>query len=86
MFEDVDFAYRDDQQILHDISFYAEPGQRVALIGPTGSGKSTVTNLIPRFYDASDGRILVDGIDVRDLTAGQPAPAHWHCAARPVLV
>ncbi len=68
VFEDVDFAYRADQQILYDISFYAEPGQRVALIGPTGSGKSTVTNLIPRFYDVSDGRILFDGIDIRDLT------------------
>ncbi len=68
VFEDVDFAYRADQQILHDINFYAEPGQRVALIGPTGSGKSTVTNLIPRFYDVSNGRILFDGIDIRNLT------------------
>ncbi|MBE2197307.1 MAG: ABC transporter ATP-binding protein [Anaerolinea sp.] len=67
IFEAVAFAYREDQPILHDISFYAEPGQRVALIGPTGSGKSTVTNLIPRFYDATAGRILVDGVDVRDL-------------------
>ena len=67
VFEDVAFAYREDQPILHDISFYAEPGQRVALIGPTGSGKSTVTNLIPRFYDATHGRILIDGVDTRDL-------------------
>jgi ATP-binding cassette subfamily B protein len=67
VFEDVGFAYREGLQILHDVSFYAKPGQRVALIGPTGSGKSTVTNLIPRFYEATDGRILVDGHDVRDL-------------------
>ncbi|MCB8923553.1 MAG: ABC transporter ATP-binding protein [Ardenticatenaceae bacterium] len=67
VFENVAFAYREDQPILHDISFYAEPGQRVALIGPTGSGKSTVTNLIPRFYDATHGRILIDGIDTREL-------------------
>ncbi len=67
VFEDVEFAYRPDQPILQEISFYAEPGQRVALIGPTGSGKSTVTNLIPRFYDVVNGRILFDGIDIRDL-------------------
>ncbi|MCA9962511.1 MAG: ABC transporter ATP-binding protein, partial [Anaerolineales bacterium] len=67
VFENVAFAYRADQPILHDISFYAQPGQRVALIGPTGSGKSTVTNLIPRFYDVTNGRILIDGHDVRDL-------------------
>jgi len=52
---------------LDDVSFYAEPGQKVALIGPTGSGKSTVTNLLPRFYDATEGRVLLDGYDVRDL-------------------
>lgn len=67
VFENVAFAYRTDQPILRDISFYAEPGQRVALIGPTGSGKSTVTNLIPRFYDATNGRILIDDIDIRQL-------------------
>jgi ATP-binding cassette subfamily B protein len=66
-FEEVSFAYRDGLQILQDISFDAHPGERIALIGPTGSGKSTITNLIPRFYDASRGRVLVDGHDVRDL-------------------
>jgi ATP-binding cassette subfamily B multidrug efflux pump len=67
VFENVGFAYREGLQILHDVTFYAKPGQRIALIGPTGSGKSTITNLIPRFYEASAGRVLVDGHDVRDL-------------------
>lgn len=67
-FEQVDFSYHSAVQILHDISFHAAPGQKIALIGPTGSGKSTVTNLIPRFYDATHGRILVDGHDITDLT------------------
>ena len=67
VFEHVGFAYGGGEKILDDVSFYAEPGQKVALIGPTGSGKSTITNLIPRFYDATDGRILLDGHDIRDL-------------------
>jgi ATP-binding cassette subfamily B protein len=66
-FENVSFSYQNDIQILHDISFTAQPDQRIALIGPTGSGKSTVTNLIPRFYDATNGRILIDNHDIRDL-------------------
>ena len=66
-FEQVGFAYAGGQMVLEDVSFYAEPGQKVALIGPTGSGKSTVTNLLPRFYDVTEGRILLDGHDVRDL-------------------
>ena len=66
-FEHVSFAYQSGPQILQDITFHAQPGQTIALIGPTGSGKSTVTNLIPRFYDISHGRILIDGQDVRDL-------------------
>ncbi len=66
-FEQVGFAYAGGQKVLDDVSFYAEPGQKVALIGPTGSGKSTVTNLLPRFYDVTEGRILLDGHDVRDL-------------------
>ncbi|MCP5094563.1 MAG: ABC transporter ATP-binding protein, partial [Chloroflexi bacterium] len=68
VFENVGFSYQNGVQILEDVSFYAKPGQKVALIGPTGSGKSTVTNLIPRFYEANKGRVLVDGHDVRDLT------------------
>jgi len=66
-FDHVSFGYRDGLNILADIDFHARPGERVALIGPTGSGKSTITNLIPRFYDVSSGRVLVDDQDVRDL-------------------
>jgi ATP-binding cassette, subfamily B, multidrug efflux pump len=67
VFENVGFAYKDGMQVLKGVSFYAEPGQKVALIGPTGSGKSTITNLLPRFYDVTEGRILLDGHDVRDI-------------------
>jgi ATP-binding cassette subfamily B protein len=66
-FRRVSFAYREGQSILKDINLQAAPGQTIALIGPTGSGKSTITNLIPRFYDASEGEVLVDGVDVRRL-------------------
>ncbi|MCB0239724.1 MAG: ABC transporter ATP-binding protein, partial [Anaerolineae bacterium] len=68
VFEQVSFGYRDGLNVLHDISFAVQPGQTVALMGPTGSGKSSVISLIPRFYDPVEGRVLVDGIDVRDLT------------------
>lgn len=66
-FEHVSFSYHDGQPVLTDIDFYARAGERIALIGPTGSGKSTITHLIPRFYDVTGGRVLVDGHDVRDL-------------------
>lgn len=67
-FEHVSFGYHENQRVLHDINFRAVPGQTIALIGPTGSGKSTLTNLIPRFYDPTEGRVLVDGYDIRDVT------------------
>lgn len=60
------FAYGD--YVLHDINFVVEPGQTIALLGGTGSGKTTIINLIPRFYDVSEGRVLIDGHDVRDVT------------------
>jgi len=69
VFEDVTFRYFGDQQpVLKAVSFVAEPGQTVALFGATGSGKSTIINLIPRFYDVSQGRVTVDGFDVRGVT------------------
>ncbi|MFQ5610883.1 MAG: ABC transporter ATP-binding protein [Anaerolineae bacterium] len=67
-FEGVSFAYRGQRPVLHGITFRAEPNQVVALIGPTGSGKSTVINLIPRFYDPTAGRVRVDGLDIRRAT------------------
>ncbi|MEZ4710571.1 MAG: ABC transporter ATP-binding protein [Caldilineaceae bacterium] len=66
-FEKVSFAYANGRSVLRDISFHARPDQVVALIGPTGSGKSSVINLIPRFYDPGSGVVRVDGVDVKDL-------------------
>ncbi|MBE3590253.1 MAG: ABC transporter ATP-binding protein [Firmicutes bacterium] len=66
-FEDVRFGYEEGKEVLHGISFVAEPGQRVALVGHTGAGKSSVINLLARFYDPWSGRILVDGVDIRDV-------------------
>lgn len=67
-FEHVSFTYSTGSEVLHDINIDAKPGQVVAILGPTGSGKSTLLHLLPRFYDTTQGRILVDGYDVRDVT------------------
>lgn len=67
-FHDVDFGYKgSEQQVLSQVSFSAEPGQTTAIIGGTGSGKSTILNLVPRLYDVSGGSVTVDGIDIREL-------------------
>ena len=70
-FRNVSFSYRDadgtETEVLRDVSFTAQPGQTTAIIGSTGSGKSTVLNLIPRFYDVTAGSVLVDGVDVREM-------------------
>ena len=65
--EEVDFGYTPDKLVLHDISIYAEPGQKVALVGATGAGKTTITNLINRFYDIADGKIRYDGININKI-------------------
>ncbi|MCI8608874.1 MAG: ABC transporter ATP-binding protein [Firmicutes bacterium] len=64
---EVDFGYNEEQLVLHDISVYAEPGQKVALVGATGAGKTTITNLINRFYDIDDGKIRYDGININKI-------------------
>ncbi len=66
-FEQVDFGYEEGHPILKDVSLYAKPGQKIAFVGSTGAGKTTITNLINRFYDVQGGRVLYDGIDVRDI-------------------
>jgi ATP-binding cassette subfamily B protein len=67
-FEGVSFAYDQISPVLKDIEIDAKPGQMIALLGPTGSGKTTVVNLLPRFYDPTGGRITIDGTDIRDVT------------------
>ena len=67
VFEDVTFGYNDDKVILHDISLYAKPGQKLAFVGSTGAGKTTITNLINRFYDIQDGKIRYDGINITKI-------------------
>ncbi|MBE0690913.1 MAG: ABC transporter ATP-binding protein, partial [Anaerolineae bacterium] len=68
-FKNVTFRYfSSGEPVLNNVSFEAQPGQAIALLGATGSGKTTIINLIPRFYDASEGQILIDGVDIRDVT------------------
>lgn len=64
---DVDFAYEEGKPVLHDISLYAKPGQKVAFVGATGAGKTTITNLLNRFYDIADGKIRYDGININKI-------------------
>lgn len=66
-FENVDFGYNEDKQVLFDISLYAKPGQKIAFVGATGAGKTTITNLLNRFYDIKSGIISYDGIDIKDI-------------------
>lgn len=66
-FKDVQFGYNDDKQILYDINLYAKPGQKIAFVGSTGAGKTTITNLINRFYDVNSGDITYDGINIKDI-------------------
>ena len=66
-FEDVDFGYEPGRPVLHGVSLYAHPGQKIAFVGSTGAGKTTITNLINRFYDVERGCVVYDGIDVRDI-------------------
>ena len=65
--DDVDFGYTDDKMVLHNISLWAKPGQKIAFVGATGAGKTTITNLINRFYDIADGKIRYDGININKI-------------------
>ena len=65
--DDVDFGYTDDKMVLHNIDIYAKPGQKIAFVGSTGAGKTTITNLINRFYDIQDGKIRYDGININKI-------------------
>ncbi len=67
VFDDVDFGYKEDKIVLHNVDMYAEPGQKIAFVGSTGAGKTTITNLINRFYDIQDGKIRYDGININKI-------------------
>jgi ATP-binding cassette subfamily B multidrug efflux pump len=70
VFDDVDFGYTDDKIVLHNVSMFAQPGQKLAFVGSTGAGKTTITNLINRFYDIQDGKIRYDGININKIKKG----------------
>jgi ATP-binding cassette subfamily B protein len=67
VFDDVDFGYNEEKTVLHNVDLYATPGQKIAFVGSTGAGKTTITNLINRFYDISDGKIRYDGININKI-------------------
>ena len=72
----VDFSYKPDQRLIEDLNLSVEPGQRIAIVGPTGCGKTTIINLLMRFYDVNSGSIQVDGTDIRDITRGSLRPSY----------
>jgi ATP-binding cassette subfamily B protein len=67
-FDNVTFYYEPEKPVLENVSFTVRPGETIALVGPTGAGKTTIVNLISRFYDVVDGRVLIDGVDIRDVS------------------
>ena len=71
VFDGVDFGYTEDKMVLHDIKLYAKPGQKIAFVGSTGAGKTTITNLINRFYDIQDGKIRYDGININKINKSE---------------
>jgi ABC-type multidrug transport system fused ATPase/permease subunit len=84
-FEDVRFAYGDEEEVLRGVDLALEPGEILALCGPTGSGKTTLLNLLPRFYDATGGRVLVGGLDTRDVALAELRSAVAIVTQKPVL-
>ncbi len=85
-FADVSFRYQPDQPLIEDLSLAVEPGQTVAIVGPTGAGKTTLVNLLMRFYEVDSGKILLDGVDIADMTRGRTARADRHGAPGCVAV
>jgi len=67
-FENVSFSYEEGKEVLHNVSFEVNPGESIALVGPTGAGKSTIVNLVSRFYNVDSGRVLIDGVDISQVT------------------
>ena len=86
VFDDVGFAYNTEADVLHHISFRVEPGQSVALLGSTGSGKTSLVNLLPRFYEYTSGKLTLDGIDLKDISREYSARQNRHCRAGTVPV
>jgi ABC-type multidrug transport system fused ATPase/permease subunit len=84
-FDDVSFAYGGEVDVLHDLDFVVEPGEIVAVCGPTGSGKTSLLNLLPRFYDPTGGQVLVGGVDTRDLPIAELRADVALVTQRPVL-
>ena len=80
VFDDVDFGYDENKLVLHNISLWAKPGQKIAFVGATGAGKTTITNLINRFYDIADGKIRYDGININKIKKSRFAPLVRHGA------
>ena len=76
-FNDVDFGYDENKIVLHNIKLFATPGQKIAFVGSTGAGKTTITNLINRFYDIQSGKSTVDGVDISKIQQGEPAAFPW---------
>lgn len=81
VFDGVDFGYNDDKIVLHDVRLYAEPGQKIAFVGSTGAGKTTITNLINRFYDIQDGKIRYDGININKIKKARSAAFPGDCSS-----
>ena len=84
-FRDVRFAYANNVEVLHGIDLVAEPGETIAIVGPTGAGKSTITNLVCRFYEISSGTVLIDGRDIRDITASSLHRHMGYVSQDPIL-
>ena len=81
---DVEFAYKVNEPVLRGINLTIEPGQTLALVGPTGAGKSSIANLIARFYDVTEGSLTIDGVDVPRSHPSIATPANGTCAPRPI--